>query len=61
MSEQFYDATCNNFAKTLEFIEKHGLLDDFKLRAEQCVKWASPCGYGFADEMDDIYGEYYDS
>lgn len=59
MSEQFYDATYHNFAKALEFIKKHGLLDNFKLRAEQCVKWASPCGYGFADEMKDIYNTFF--
>jgi hypothetical protein len=57
MSEQFYNAACNNFAAALKFIAKNKLLDNFKLRCEQCVKWASPCGYGFAD---DIAGDYYD-
>ncbi len=59
MSEQFYVATCNNFNKALEMIGHHCLLDEFQLRAEKCVEWASPCGYGFADEMDYIYGGYY--
>jgi len=35
------------------------LLAEFKLRAKQCVRWASPCGYGFADDIADIFYEYY--
>ena len=58
-SEQFYDSTYNNFKAVLIFIQKHGLLDNFKLRVEQCVKWASPCGYGFANEIADLFYEYY--
>jgi AICAR transformylase/IMP cyclohydrolase PurH len=58
-SEQFYNAAYNNFKAALEFMYKHNLLDKFKLRAEQCVKWASPCGYGFAGEIADAYHEYY--
>jgi hypothetical protein len=59
MTQQFYDATCNNFHKALEIIRLEGLLDDFKLRAGQCVEWASPCGYGFAGEMADIYHDFF--
>jgi hypothetical protein len=40
-------------------MQKHDILDKFKLRAEQCVRWASPCGYGFADGIADLYYEYY--
>ena len=58
-SEQFYNAAYNNFAAALKFIAKHKLLESFKLRAEQCVKWASPCGYGFAYEIESEYDEYY--
>lgn len=58
-SEQFYNSTYNNYEAALMFIQKHGLLDKFKLRAEQCVRWASPCGYSFADEIADLYYEYY--
>ena len=59
MTEQFYNAAYNNFAAALKFIAKHNLLESFKLRAEQCVKWASPCGYGFADEIESEFDEYY--
>jgi hypothetical protein len=58
-SEQFYNATYNNYAAALKFIAKNGLLNNFKLRAEQCVTWASPCGYGFADDIASVYEEYY--
>lgn len=58
-SEQFYDSTYNNYKAALMFTQKHGLLEQFKLRAEQCVRWASPCGYGFASEIADLYYEYY--
>jgi hypothetical protein len=58
-SEQFYDSTYSNYNAALAFMQKHNLLDEFKLRAEQCVRWASPCGYGFADEIADLYYKYY--
>lgn len=58
-SEQFYDSTTNNYKVALMFMQKHGLLDKLRLRAEQCVCWAEPCGYGFSDEIADLYYEYY--
>jgi hypothetical protein len=54
-SEQFYNSTYNNYNATLAFMQKHNIFDEFKLRAEQCVRWASPCGYDFADEIADQY------
>jgi hypothetical protein len=59
-SAQFYNSAYNNFEAALNFIAKNGLLDQFKLRAKQCVKWASPCGYGFADEIESVFDEYYE-
>ena len=59
MSEQFYNSALNNFERALKFLQKEGLLDDFKLRCEDCVKYAEPCGYGFHDEMDDVFCMYY--
>jgi hypothetical protein len=58
-SEQFYDAAYNNLKTALAFISKHNLLNDFRLRAEQCVKWASVCGYGFADDIAGVFYDYY--
>ena len=58
-SEQFYDSAYNNYRTALEFIAKNNLLDVFKRRAKQCVKWASRCGYGFTDVIAEVYYEYY--
>ncbi len=57
MSEQYYVSVEGNFAKTVEFIAKNGLWEKFDKRLQQCVSWASVCGYGFADGIDDIYEE----
>jgi Family of unknown function (DUF6155) len=58
-SEQFYNSAYNNFKTVLEFLAKHELLEQFRPRTEQCVTWASNCGYGFADEMEYIFFQYY--
>ena len=59
MWEGYYTSAENNFEAALKFISKHNLLDKFKLRAEQCVEWSSPCGWGFCDTVSDIFYEYY--
>ncbi len=59
MWEQYYISVENNFNKTLAFIKKLNLLEYFKPRLKQCVIWASPCGWGFADTIADIYYEYF--
>lgn len=59
MDEPFYNAAYNNFKRAMDFICKHGLLDRFKKRCNDCVKYASPCGYGFADEMAELFLIYY--
>ena len=60
MWEQFYTSTVTNFAQALKFLKKHNLLEQFQHRCEDCVKYAEPCGYGFADEISDLYDEYYE-
>jgi len=60
MWEQFYTSTANNFELALKFMQKHGLLEQFKLRCENCVKYAEPCGYGFADEISELFYQYYE-
>ena len=59
MTEQFYNSAVSNFERALKYLQKEGLLDDFKLRCEDCLKYAEPCGYGFPDEMSDVFDEYY--
>jgi hypothetical protein len=59
MSEQYYNSAAKNFELALEFLDKHDLLDQFKLRCLDCVKYAEPCGYGFSYEIEELYDEYY--
>jgi len=59
MWEQYYTSAATNFELTLKFLQKHKLLEHFRKRCRDCVKYAEPCGYGFADEMDDLFNEYY--
>lgn len=59
MWEQYYDSAYTNFEIALKYIQKNNLLDNFKLRCVDCVKYASPCGYGFAGEMAQLYYDYY--
>lgn len=59
MDESFYTGTYNNFVAALKFMHKHHLLDEFKFRAVDCVKWAEDCGYGFAEDMMDAFYDFY--
>jgi hypothetical protein len=59
MWEQYYDSTVTNFSLTLKYLLKNNLLGNFKLRMENCVKYAKPCGYGFSDEISDLFYDYY--
>jgi len=59
MSEQYYESAYTNFKNALIYLQKNKLLDNFKLRCEDCVKYASPCGYGFADDIAELFYQYY--
>jgi len=59
MWEQYYDSASTNFKIALNFLEKNNLLDNFKVRCENCLKNASHCGYGFEDEILDLFYQYY--
>jgi hypothetical protein len=59
MTEQFYNSAFSNFERALKFLKKEGLLDDFKLRCKRCTEYAEYCGYGFQDEIEDLFDEYY--
>lgn len=58
-SEQFYNSAYNNYKAALEFLKKHDLLKQFQNRTLQCVTWSSNCGYGFADDIEYIFHQYY--
>lgn len=60
MWEQYYTSAATNFEIALKFLQKNNLLEQFKLRCQNCVKYAEPCGYGFAAEISDLFSEYYE-
>ena len=59
ISESFYDSAVINFEIALKFLQQNKLLADFKLRCKSCVKYAEPCGYGFSEEIGQLFFEYY--
>lgn len=60
MSEQYYNSAVNNYEGALKYLQQNNLLPDFKDRCKNCVKYAEPCGYGFAEEISRLYSEYYE-
>jgi hypothetical protein len=59
MWEQYYDSAANNFESALKYLKRNDLLANFKLRCENCVKYAKNCGWGFEDEINSLFYEYY--
>ena len=57
MWDAFYTAVENNFARTVDFLKKNGLLDANENRIKQLIRLTSPCGWGFPDTMQDIFDE----
>jgi hypothetical protein len=59
MSEQFYQSTYKNFDKALKYMQKEGLLEDFRFHCEECIRYSESCGYGFTETMEELFDEYY--
>lgn len=57
MWEQYYISVEGNFEKTVQLIAKNNLWEYFDSRIKQCLRWASPCGWGFPDALEDLYEE----
>jgi hypothetical protein len=49
----------NTFNPPLRFSVAKKAIADFKLRCKSCVKYAEPCGYGFSEEIGQLFFEYY--
>ena len=43
--------------KTLRHIVRYDLWDKYDSRIKQCLRWASPCGWGFPNALNDMYEE----
>lgn len=61
MPEYYYRSAANNFEAALKFMAIHELLPQFEERAKKTVEQTSDCGWGFKDDMEDIYFKYYPS
>ncbi len=59
MSEEYYTSAVTNFEVALKFLQNNNLLENFKLRCKDCIKYSQHCGYGFADEINQLFHEYY--
>ena len=60
MWEQFYDASVNNFQAAMKYISQHHLQSLFQNRIDFILKNCESSGYGFPDEMWQIYYDYSD-
>lgn len=58
MGEQYYIVLENNFRKYMDYIFMNGLLIDFYERIEDLILLAGHSGYGFGDELQEMYGQY---
>ena len=59
MWEQYYISAANNFDVSLKFISSQELFPQFKERIKNCLQQASECGWGYGDDLDDIYYNYF--
>ncbi|MFV9677365.1 MAG: DUF6155 family protein [Methanosarcinales archaeon] len=59
INERFYDNIAGMYMKVLRYITKHDLKADFKMRCKAVVMDTKGIGWGFHDELDDLYSEYY--
>lgn len=58
MGEPYYIVLENNFRRYMDFIFMNGLLIKFYERIETLIRLANRSGYGFGDDLQEIYGQY---
>lgn len=58
MAENSYDAARNAFEKAVKLMKEHQLYDDFNTRCEELFTYDNT-GYGFKDDLEDIYEEFF--
>lgn len=59
MWEQYYISAANNFNTALKYINSQNLFPQFKERINKCVEQASMCGWGYGDDLYDIFHTYF--
>ena len=60
ISESFYTSAENNFVKALRIFSEEDVLENYKERASDLVDESRDSGYGFGDEIESIFSDYYD-
>jgi len=59
IDEPFYNSVASVYSNALKLMSKENILDKFADRAKQIVDDTSGIGWGFHDELGDIYCEFY--
>lgn len=60
IDENFYSSVENTYFKALELMKKKSILGKFKNRSEKIVTDTSGIGWGFHDNLGEIFDEFYD-
>lgn len=53
--DQYYNSALSNFEAMMNFLVKNNLLETMMPRVVQILAWCSPCGYGFFNDIEDIF------
>lgn len=60
IDEPFYNSMESMFSQSLNFMQKEGVLEQFRSRAESVVYNTRNIGWGFHDTLGDYFFEFYD-
>lgn len=60
IDERFYSTIENKYEDALAYMKENDLLPSFKERAQKLVEDTDGIGWGFHDQLGDIFGEYYE-
>ena len=59
IDEPFYNSVASVYSNALTLMDKENILDKFADRAKKIVDDTSGIGWGFHDELGDIYSDFY--
>ena len=59
IDEPFYNSVASVYSNALTLMDKENMLDKFADRAKKIVDDTSGIGWGFHDELGDIYSDFY--
>lgn len=61
IDEPFYNSIEDNYFKALKLLKKNELLDKFKKRTYEVVTSTKDIGWGFHEDISEIYFEFYET